>query len=220
MSSSLKCPGTATDQAPSRTDFMSGVGIDDRARRGLGAVRSADSQGRSGRWPAQDHRLGGKAESRRCAVVLRGDRRLCDHRGTLSTRSASRPNSGMTTATANYLSDAINAYAHGRAVYGQVIHGQWYDTAPSDYLLAQFASALANPTTVGVCDDLPATSNSANPGAEAEPTHSIYQAAGCSPPLQRRRLGFSRAATDPACPRAHRPGWWCWLGHRSLLSRC
>jgi UTP--glucose-1-phosphate uridylyltransferase len=45
-----------------------------------------------------------------------------------------------------YLSDAINAYAHGRAVYGQVIHGDWYDTGnPSDYLVAQFASALAHP---------------------------------------------------------------------------
>ena len=45
-----------------------------------------------------------------------------------------------------YLSDAINAYAHGRAVYGQVIHGNWYDTGnPSDYLVAQFASALAHP---------------------------------------------------------------------------
>jgi hypothetical protein len=45
-----------------------------------------------------------------------------------------------------YLSDAINAYAHGRAVYGQVIHGDWYDIGnPSDYLVAQFASALAHP---------------------------------------------------------------------------
>jgi UTP--glucose-1-phosphate uridylyltransferase len=45
-----------------------------------------------------------------------------------------------------YLSDAINAYANSRAVYGQVIHGTWYDTGnPADYLVAQFASALANP---------------------------------------------------------------------------
>jgi UTP--glucose-1-phosphate uridylyltransferase len=45
-----------------------------------------------------------------------------------------------------YLSDAINAYAKGRAVYGQVIHGDWYDTGnPADYLVAQFASALAHP---------------------------------------------------------------------------
>ena len=45
-----------------------------------------------------------------------------------------------------YLSDAINAYAKGRAVYGQVIQGNWYDTGnPADYLVAQFASALAHP---------------------------------------------------------------------------
>jgi UTP--glucose-1-phosphate uridylyltransferase len=45
-----------------------------------------------------------------------------------------------------YLTDAINAYAANRAVYGQVIHGRWYDTGnPADYLIAQFASALAHP---------------------------------------------------------------------------
>jgi UTP--glucose-1-phosphate uridylyltransferase len=45
-----------------------------------------------------------------------------------------------------YLTDAINAYAAGRAVYGQVIQGRWYDTGnPADYLVAQFASALAHP---------------------------------------------------------------------------
>src|SRR6188472_4328299 len=45
-----------------------------------------------------------------------------------------------------YLSDVINAYAKGRAVYGQVIRGNWYDTGnPADYLVAQFASALAHP---------------------------------------------------------------------------
>jgi len=45
-----------------------------------------------------------------------------------------------------YLTDAINAYAAGRAVYGQVISGRWYDTGnPADYLIAQFASALAHP---------------------------------------------------------------------------
>ena len=45
-----------------------------------------------------------------------------------------------------YLTDAINAYAKGRAVYGQVIRGNWYDTGnPADYLVAQFASALAHP---------------------------------------------------------------------------
>jgi UTP--glucose-1-phosphate uridylyltransferase len=45
-----------------------------------------------------------------------------------------------------YLADAINAYAKSRAVYGQVIQGRWYDTGnPADYLVAQFASALAHP---------------------------------------------------------------------------
>jgi len=45
-----------------------------------------------------------------------------------------------------YLTDAINAYAASRAVYGQVIQGRWYDTGnPGDYLVAQFASALAHP---------------------------------------------------------------------------
>lgn len=45
-----------------------------------------------------------------------------------------------------YLTDAINAYAAQRAVYGQVIQGRWYDTGnPGDYLVAQLASALAHP---------------------------------------------------------------------------
>jgi len=45
-----------------------------------------------------------------------------------------------------YLTDAINAYANSRAVYGQVIKGRWYDTGnPADYLVAQMASALAHP---------------------------------------------------------------------------
>ena len=45
-----------------------------------------------------------------------------------------------------YLTDAINAYAGSRAVYGQVIQGRWYDTGnPLAYLTAQFASALADP---------------------------------------------------------------------------
>ena len=45
-----------------------------------------------------------------------------------------------------YLTDALNAYAKDRAVYGQVIHGEWYDTGnPADYLVAQYASALAHP---------------------------------------------------------------------------
>ncbi|MGW0179275.1 UTP--glucose-1-phosphate uridylyltransferase [Nocardia sp. NPDC003345] len=45
-----------------------------------------------------------------------------------------------------YLTDSINAYAANHAVYGQVIQGRWYDTGnPGDYLIAQFASALAHP---------------------------------------------------------------------------
>ncbi|NKY36615.1 UTP--glucose-1-phosphate uridylyltransferase [Nocardia speluncae] len=45
-----------------------------------------------------------------------------------------------------YLTDSINAYAADHAVYGQVIQGRWYDTGnPRDYLVAQFASALAHP---------------------------------------------------------------------------
>ncbi|RMB79473.1 UTP--glucose-1-phosphate uridylyltransferase [Streptomyces shenzhenensis] len=45
-----------------------------------------------------------------------------------------------------YLTDAINAYAASRAVYGQVIRGTWYDTGnPADYLVAQMAHALAHP---------------------------------------------------------------------------
>ncbi|WP_433216365.1 UTP--glucose-1-phosphate uridylyltransferase [Microtetraspora malaysiensis] len=45
-----------------------------------------------------------------------------------------------------YLTDAINVYAGSRAVYGQVIQGRWYDTGnPADYLVAQFAFALAHP---------------------------------------------------------------------------
>jgi UTP--glucose-1-phosphate uridylyltransferase len=45
-----------------------------------------------------------------------------------------------------YLTDAINAYAKERAVYGQVIQGNWYDTGnPADYLVAQFAFALSHP---------------------------------------------------------------------------
>ncbi len=46
-----------------------------------------------------------------------------------------------------YLTDAINAYAKTRAVYGQVIQGSWYDTGnPHDYLVAQFAFALSHPS--------------------------------------------------------------------------
>lgn len=45
-----------------------------------------------------------------------------------------------------YLADALNAYAAENPVYGQVIDGTWYDTGtPLNYLLAQFAAALAHP---------------------------------------------------------------------------
>ncbi|MGV9415119.1 UTP--glucose-1-phosphate uridylyltransferase [Nocardia sp. NPDC003693] len=45
-----------------------------------------------------------------------------------------------------YLTDAINIFAAENPVYGQVIRGKWYDTGnPADYLVAQFASALAHP---------------------------------------------------------------------------
>ncbi len=45
-----------------------------------------------------------------------------------------------------YLTDAINAYANDHAVFGQVIEGHWCDTGnPADYLVAQFAFALAHP---------------------------------------------------------------------------
>lgn len=54
-----------------------------------------------------------------------------------------------------YLTDAINSYAKGRAVYGQVIQGSWYDTGnPSDYLTAQFAFALAHPSYGSTLRDL------------------------------------------------------------------
>ncbi len=54
-----------------------------------------------------------------------------------------------------YLTDAINAYAANRAVYGQVIQGTWYDTGnPADYLVAQFAHALAHPDYGPVLRDL------------------------------------------------------------------
>lgn len=54
-----------------------------------------------------------------------------------------------------YLTDAINAYAKSRAVYGQVIQGSWYDTGnPADYLTAQFAFALAHPSYGPLLRDL------------------------------------------------------------------
>ncbi|WP_052852803.1 UTP--glucose-1-phosphate uridylyltransferase [Streptomyces avicenniae] len=64
-----------------------------------------------------------------------------------------------------YLTDAINAYAASRAVYGQVISGRWYDTGnPADYLVAQMASALAHPEygplLRGLARDLDGTASS------------------------------------------------------------
>ncbi|MEI6252652.1 MAG: UTP--glucose-1-phosphate uridylyltransferase [Mycobacteriaceae bacterium] len=54
-----------------------------------------------------------------------------------------------------YLTDAINAYAKSRAVYGQVIQGSWYDTGnPADYLVAQLAFALAHPSYGPMLRDL------------------------------------------------------------------
>jgi UTP--glucose-1-phosphate uridylyltransferase len=54
-----------------------------------------------------------------------------------------------------YLTDAINAYAKSRAVYGQVIQGRWFDTGnPADYLVAQFAFALAHPNYGPLLRDL------------------------------------------------------------------
>lgn len=45
-----------------------------------------------------------------------------------------------------YLTDAINSFAAKHTVYGQVIRGRWFDTGnPADYLIAQFAFALAHP---------------------------------------------------------------------------
>ncbi|GAA2084598.1 UTP--glucose-1-phosphate uridylyltransferase GalU [Kitasatospora saccharophila] len=61
-----------------------------------------------------------------------------------------------------YLTDALNAYAADRAVYGQVIEGRWYDTGnPQAYLIAQFAHALTHPeygpALVRLAQELPAT---------------------------------------------------------------
>lgn len=54
-----------------------------------------------------------------------------------------------------YLTDAINAHAKDHPVYGQVIQGHWCDTGnPSDYLVAQFAFALAHPEYGPVLRDL------------------------------------------------------------------
>ena len=77
-----------------------------------------------------------------------------------------------------YLTDAINAYAAGRAVYGQVIQGRWYDTGnPADYLVAQFASALVHPEygpllrrLAGDLDGRQPLDQSGRPGAGGSPS--------------------------------------------------
>lgn len=73
-----------------------------------------------------------------------------------------------------YLTDAINAYASTRAVYGQVIQGRWYDTGnPADYLVAQMAFALAHPEygplLRGLADELDADRADFGPGTSATP---------------------------------------------------
>ncbi|MFD8340316.1 UTP--glucose-1-phosphate uridylyltransferase [Streptomyces solisilvae] len=72
-----------------------------------------------------------------------------------------------------YLTDAINAYASTRAVYGQVISGRWYDTGnPADYLVAQMAFALAHPeygpVLRGLVDEL--SSNRPDSGTDTAAT--------------------------------------------------
>ena len=72
-----------------------------------------------------------------------------------------------------YLTDAINAYAATKAVYGQVIAGRWYDTGnPTDYLVAQFASALVHPEYGPVLRELARNAEDRNraPGALGAPT--------------------------------------------------
>lgn len=67
-----------------------------------------------------------------------------------------------------YLTDAINAYANGHAVYGQVIQGHWYDTGnPADYLIAQFAFALAHPEYGPALRDLATQLDGPNSGGTA-----------------------------------------------------
>ncbi|MBV9026675.1 MAG: NTP transferase domain-containing protein [Streptomycetaceae bacterium] len=62
-----------------------------------------------------------------------------------------------------YLSDAIHAYAARRTVYGQVLNGRWYDTGnPADYLVANFATALAHPEYGPLLRRLARDSNSYN----------------------------------------------------------
>ncbi len=70
-----------------------------------------------------------------------------------------------------YLTDAINAYAAGRAVYGQVISGRWYDTGnPADYLVAQMAFALAHPEYGPLLRRLADGANASDdPGEPGEP---------------------------------------------------
>jgi UTP--glucose-1-phosphate uridylyltransferase len=71
-----------------------------------------------------------------------------------------------------YLTDAINAYAKGRAVYGQVIQGDWYDTGnPADYLVAQFAFALAHPAYGPVIRGLTHQADHPRPAPSTRPSH-------------------------------------------------
>ncbi|MCL7377714.1 UTP--glucose-1-phosphate uridylyltransferase [Streptomyces sp. 35G-GA-8] len=68
-----------------------------------------------------------------------------------------------------YLTDAINAYAASRAVYGQVISGRWYDTGnPADYLVAQMAFALSHPEYGPVLRGLVDELDGGRPGSAAD----------------------------------------------------
>ncbi|MEV6423913.1 UTP--glucose-1-phosphate uridylyltransferase [Streptomyces sp. NPDC051662] len=73
-----------------------------------------------------------------------------------------------------YLTDAINAYAASRAVYGQVISGRWYDTGnPADYLVAQMAFALSHPEYGPVLRGLVNELDGDRPGAAADITATL-----------------------------------------------
>jgi UTP--glucose-1-phosphate uridylyltransferase len=76
-----------------------------------------------------------------------------------------------------YLTDAINAYASSRAVYGQVIQGRWYDTGnPADYLVAQMAHALAHPEYGPLLRDLVARLGPGRPaGAGGVPSDDVLE---------------------------------------------
>jgi UTP--glucose-1-phosphate uridylyltransferase len=69
-----------------------------------------------------------------------------------------------------YLTDAINAYAATRAVYGQVISGRWYDTGnPADYLVAQMATAMAHPEYGPLLRELATESDASRTPAAHQP---------------------------------------------------